>query len=106
MTIKAFKAKIEELGGAIEVEEPYNTNNSWGFGGMVGTRIIAILDGVKLFFDHGQLCYRHLDPEHEDHVHVEAPDNKPFATSLFFKLYEQGARLHTDYVRLWNDKSH
>lgn len=108
MTPKAFKAKVIELGGTIDKPKDYNTNNSWGFGGMCGTRTRFVLDGVVGFLDVGQLCYRHLAPEKEQHVHIGSPDNKPFTLDLFMRLFSEGARSHEEFVQRWkpscNDK--
>lgn len=101
MTIKAFKAKIQDLGGTVVSDAPYNTNNAWGFGGMLGRRVTATLGGLALLFDYGQLCYRHMTPEHEDHVHV-ADIYKPFTAEYFFKLWTRGARTAEDLLKSVN----
>jgi len=99
MTIKAFKYKVLELGGTIESDEPYNSNNDWGFGGLVGRIVKARLGELQLSFKHGQLCYRHLPEEHEDNIRVN-DHTRPFGTEYFFKLYARGAHTFEELIRI------
>lgn len=91
MTVKTFKEKIVELGGTIVSDEPYNSNNSWGFGGMIGRLVTATLGDLRLSFKYGKAIYRHMDPDNVDVVRVNG-HLKPFDTDYFFRLYATGAR--------------
>lgn len=99
MNKKAFKAWVSKLGGTVVAEVDLNSNNAWGFGGFSGTRTQFDLDGVVVFLDAGHLCYRHMPPDNEIHVHIGSLYNKPFTLELFMKLFSEGARNHDEFVQ-------
>lgn len=99
MNKKAFKAWVSKLGGTVVAEVDLNSNNVWGFGGFSGTRTQFDIDGVVVFLDAGKLCYRHMPPDNEIHVHIGSLYNKPFILELFMKLFSEGARNHDEFVQ-------
>jgi len=94
MTIKAFKAKIEKLGGKVLSEEKFSTLNAWGFGGMYGKRIAAELDGIKFFYEHGRTSTRHMGtfPEWRVKVGDDPAHAIMVGVEQFFGWFKEGAR--------------
>lgn len=86
-----MKDAMRESGAQVIGIEPHNTNNEWGFGGMIGTNTNYRLGELTLQHRVGNAHFRHLPSERVDRVYIGGIA-KPFDTKFFLKGLAAGLR--------------
>lgn len=97
-----MKSEMSEAGALVMGIEDHNTNNEWGFGGMLGTNTNYRLGELTLQHRVGKAYFRHEAPVWVDKVYIGGIA-KPFATKFFLKGLASGLRTIEEFQAYADD---